>query len=82
VLGYGEVIGAGWSLGEHAYLVDEVRNELAPADFEYLDGLARGLERGPVTHLVASRTVAIYHLFPASFASGTSASVTAREVKV
>jgi hypothetical protein len=61
VLGYGEVIGAGWSLGEHAYLVDEVRDELAPADFEYLDGLSRGFEGGSVAYLVSGRAVAIYH---------------------
>jgi hypothetical protein len=61
VLGYGEVIGAGWSLGEHAYLVDEVRDELAPADFEYLDGLSRGFEGGSVAYLVSGQAVAIYH---------------------
>jgi hypothetical protein len=61
VLGYGEVVGAGWSLGEHAYLVDEVRDELAPADFEYLDGLSRGFEGGSAAYLVSSRAVAIYH---------------------
>jgi hypothetical protein len=60
VLGYGEVIRAGRFLGEHAYLVDEVRDELAPADFEYLDGLSRGFEGGSVAYLVSGRTVAIY----------------------
>jgi hypothetical protein len=59
VLGHGEVVGTGRSLGEHAHLVDEVGNELAPPDLEYLDGLPRRLEGGAVAHLVAGRTVAV-----------------------
>ena len=60
VLGDGEVVGTGGSLSEDADLVDEVRDELAPADFEYLDGLSRGFEGGSVAYLVSGRTVAIY----------------------
>jgi hypothetical protein len=54
-----EVIGAGWPLGEYAYLVDEVWDELAPPHLEYLDGLSRGLQGGALPYLVARRTVAI-----------------------
>jgi hypothetical protein len=61
MFGDGEVVGTGGSLGEHAHLVDEVRDELAPAYMEYLDGLTRGLEGCPVPHLVAGRAIAIYH---------------------
>jgi hypothetical protein len=57
---HGEIVRTGGSLGEHTHLVDEVGDELAPADLEDLDGLSRGLERGAVAHRVARRTVAIY----------------------
>ena len=54
-----EVIRAGWSLGEHAQLVDEIGDELAPQHLEYLDGLPRGLQGGALSSPVARRTVAI-----------------------
>jgi geranylgeranyl reductase family protein len=59
VLRDGEVVGAGRVLGEHAHFVDEVGDELAPPDLEYLDGLPRGLQGGAAPDLVARRTVAI-----------------------
>jgi hypothetical protein len=72
VLGDGEVVGSGWSLGEDAHLVDEVGYELAAPDFEYLHGLSRGLERGAIPHRVTRRPVAIYQ--SPAFRLGTNVS--------
>lgn len=60
MLGDGQVIRAGRPLGEHAHLVDEVGDELAPPELEYLHGLPRGFERCAVPDPVARRTVAVY----------------------
>ncbi len=59
VLGDRKVVRAGRTLGEDAHLVDEVRDELAAPNFQYLDGLPRGLQGGVAPDLVASRTVAV-----------------------
>jgi hypothetical protein len=64
VLGHRQIVGTGGSLGEDAHLVDEVGDELAATDLEYLHWLSRCLERGAVAYRVARRTVAIYQ-FPA-----------------
>ena len=55
----GEIVGTSRPLGEHAHLVDEVGDELAPPDLEYLHGLSRGLQGGAIPHLVARRSVAV-----------------------
>ena len=60
MLGNGEVVRSGGSLGEDAHLVDEVGDELAAPDLEYLHGLSRSLERGAVPHRVTRWPVAIY----------------------
>ena len=59
MLRHREVIGASGPLGEHAHLVDEVGDELAPPDLKYLDGLSRGLQGGMLPHLVACRTITV-----------------------
>ena len=59
VLWHGEIVGAGWSLGEHANLVDVVGDELSPPDLEDLDGLPRGLQGRALSDPVARRTVAV-----------------------
>jgi hypothetical protein len=70
MFGHREIVWAGRSLGEHAHLVDEVGDELAPADLEYLDGLPGGLQGGAVSHRVARRTVAVDQ--DAAFRSATN----------
>ncbi len=69
MLGNGEVVGAGWSLGEHAHLVDEVGDELTPPDLEYLDGLSCSFQGGAFPRLVARRTVAVDQYPASSFAT-------------
>jgi hypothetical protein len=59
MLWHGEVVRSSGSVGEDAHLVDEVRDELAAADLEYLHGLAGGLECGATADLIARRTVAV-----------------------
>jgi hypothetical protein len=60
VLGDRQIVWTGRSLGEDAHFVDEIGHELAAPDLEYLNGLPRGLERGPVADGVARRPVSIY----------------------
>ena len=59
MLGYRQIVGSCWLLCEHAHLVDEVGDELAASDFEYLHGLPRGLQDGALPNLVARRSVAV-----------------------
>jgi hypothetical protein len=66
MLWHGEVVRSSGSLGEDAHLVDEVRDELAAADLEYLHGLTGGLECGATADLIARRTVAVNQA-PTSF---------------
>jgi hypothetical protein len=54
-----EVVGSRWLLCEDAYFVDEVGDELAPPDFEYLDRLSGSLEGRALTNLVARGPVTI-----------------------
>jgi hypothetical protein len=56
---HGEIVGPGWLLCEHAHLVDEVGDELAPPDVEYLDRLSCSLEGRSFTYRVARGTVSI-----------------------
>src|SRR5215203_481057 len=56
---HGEIVGSCWFLCEDAYFVDEVGDELAPSDLEYLDGLSGSLEGCALSYCVACRPVAI-----------------------
>ena len=62
MLGHGEIVGSCGLLCEDAYFVDEVGDELAPSDFEYLDWLSGSLEGRALSHPVACRPVAVDHV--------------------
>jgi hypothetical protein len=59
MLGHGEVVGSCGLPCEHAHLVDEVGDELAPPDFEYLHGLSGSLQGGALPYPVARGSIAV-----------------------
>ena len=54
-----EIVGSCRLLCEDAHLVDEVGDELAPPDFQYPYGLARGLQGRLFAYCVAGGPVAV-----------------------